>query len=61
MYHVRRHFDVTMTKRQNTNIQTENFMTSFLSKTLETSREDFHKILFAHTKFGIVRIMESGV
>ena len=36
-------------------------MTSFLAKTLETKHGAFHKIVFAHTKFGSVRIKGSGV
>ena len=61
-------FDVTMTKRQNTHISETGkiydvIMTSFLKpKHLKLCmRPTFHKIVFAHIKFGLVRIKGSGV
>ena len=55
-----------MTKRQSIHIsETEKvycvIVTSFLTKTLEILHKDFRKIVFAHTKFGLVRIKGSEV
>ena len=60
------HFDVTMTKRQNIHVsETEKvycvIMTSFSTKRLEILHKDFHKIVFAHTKFGLVQMKRSGI
>ena len=64
---VRRHFDVTMTKRQNTHIsETEKvyciIMTSFFDqKHLKFCTRTCYMIVFSHTKFSLVRIKRSGV